>query len=75
MSFIKTVSKNFWTENYRELMSDLLKRFKTMECYMSVNIHFLDSHLNYFPENLGTFSDEHAVHCYQDIANKIKQGK
>lgn len=54
----KLFLETFWTiirqkENYREILSDLSKRFKTMECYMSVNIHFVDSHLDYFPENFG----------------------
>jgi hypothetical protein len=26
---------------------------------MSLKVHFLDSHLDFFPENLGAVSDEH----------------
>ena len=35
---------------------------------MSVKIHFLSSHLGFFPENCGSVSDEHGVHFHQDIA-------
>jgi hypothetical protein len=48
-----------------------------MGCNMSLKICFLDSHLDVFPENLGTVSDEHGEHFYQDICNVEKryQGK
>ncbi|KAJ4437685.1 hypothetical protein ANN_17830 [Periplaneta americana] len=32
-----------------------------MGCNMSLKTHFLDSHLDFFPENLGAVSDEHEV--------------
>ncbi|GBN36617.1 hypothetical protein AVEN_136408-1 [Araneus ventricosus] len=32
---------------------DNKKQFKILGCSMSLNVHFLDSHLDYFPENLG----------------------
>jgi len=35
---------------------------------MSVKIHFLSSHLDVFPENYGSVSDEHGEHFHQDIA-------
>ena len=44
---------------------------------MSLKIHFLHSHLNFFPPNLGAVSDEHGERFYQDIT-KIEsnyQGK
>lgn len=34
---------------------------------MSLKIHFLDSHLDFFPENLGAISDEHGERFHQDI--------
>ena len=40
-------------------MQDLLTSYKAMGCIMSLNIHFLESHLDFFPENLGEVSDEH----------------
>ena len=48
-------------------MQDLLTPHKVMECNMSVKIHFLESHLDFFPENLCEVSDEHGERFHQDI--------
>ena len=44
---------------------------------MSVTVHFLHSHLDYFPENLGAFSEEQGERFHQDIKviEKRYQGK
>jgi hypothetical protein len=44
---------------------------------MSLKIHFLHSHLEFFPDNLGAVSDEHGERFHQDIASMEKryQGK
>lgn len=34
---------------------------------MSLKIHFLDSHLDFFPENLGDVSDEHGERFHQQM--------
>ena len=34
---------------------------------MSLKIHFLESHLDFFPENFGEVSDEHGERFHQDI--------
>ena len=34
---------------------------------MSLKIHFLESHLDFFPENLGEVSDEHGERFHQYI--------
>ena len=34
---------------------------------MSLKIHFLHSHLDFFPENLGDVSDEHGERFHQKI--------
>jgi hypothetical protein len=47
--------------------------YKAMGCNMSLKVHFLDSHLDFFPENLGTVSDERGERFHQDISNKEKQ--
>jgi hypothetical protein len=49
---------NVKAENYKELVEDVLKAYQTMECNMSLKIHFLHSHLDFFPLNLGAVSDE-----------------
>lgn len=40
---------------------------------MSLKIHFLHSHLEFFPENLGAVSDEHGERFHQDIAHMEKR--
>jgi hypothetical protein len=73
----KNVTKSFLgnrkAENYHETVSDLLTAYKVM----SLKVHFLDSHLDFFPENLGAVSDEHGQRFHQDISNMEKryQGK
>ena len=44
---------------------------------MSLKIHFLHSHLDFFPQNCGAVSDEHGERFHQDIAamEKWYQGK
>mgnify|MGYP003623502640 CR=1 FL=1 len=44
---------------------------------MSLKVHFLHSHLDFFPENLGDVSDEHGEHFHQEISamEKRYQGK
>ena len=40
---------------------------------MSLKIHFLDSHLDFFPEKLGPFNDEHGERFHKDIATIEKR--
>jgi hypothetical protein len=41
--------------------------YKEMECCMSLEVHFLPSFLDFFPENLSDVSDEEGEHFHQDI--------
>ena len=34
---------------------------------MSIKLHFLDSHLDFFPDNLGDYSEEQGERFHQDI--------
>ena len=45
----------------------LLKSYEDMGCRISLKIHFLHSHLNFFPPNLGAVSDDHGEKFHQDI--------
>jgi len=38
---------------------------------MSLKIHFLKSHLDFFPENLGEVRDEHGERFRQDIMASV----
>ncbi|UYV80326.1 hypothetical protein LAZ67_18002425 [Cordylochernes scorpioides] len=77
----RNVCKNFLgsvkVENYRDIVNDLLLSYKALGYNMSLKIHFLHSHLDFFPENLGAVSDEHGERFHQAISSMEKryQGK
>jgi hypothetical protein len=54
-----------------------LTSYKAMGCNTSLKIHFLESHVDFFPENLGEVSDEHGERFHQEImaTEKRYQGK
>ena len=53
--------------DYQACIEKLLKSYEDMGCRMSLKIHSLHSHLNFFPPNLGAMSDEHGERFHQDI--------
>jgi hypothetical protein len=59
---------NHRAENYCELVTNMLTAYKQLGCRMSLKIHFLHSHLDFFPTNLGDVSDEHGERFHQDIS-------
>ncbi|UYV73797.1 hypothetical protein LAZ67_11000938 [Cordylochernes scorpioides] len=73
----RNVCKNFLgsvkVENYRDIVNDLLLSYKALGCNMSLKIHFLHSHLDFFPENLGAVSDEPGERFHQDISSMEKR--
>ena len=58
---------NTHVPDYQACIEKLLKSYEDMGCRMSLKIHFLHSHLNFFPPNLGAVSDEHGERFHQDI--------
>lgn len=54
-------------ENYVELVNEMLNSFKSLGCNMSIKVHYLHSHLDRFPENLGDISEEQGERFHQDI--------
>ena len=52
---------------YKEIVKTLLDTFHKLGCNMSVKVHFLHSHLEYFPENLGALSEEQSERFHQNI--------
>ncbi|UYV78687.1 hypothetical protein LAZ67_16002391, partial [Cordylochernes scorpioides] len=73
----RNVFKNFLgsvkVENYRDIVNDLLLSYKALGCNMSLKIHFLHSHLDFFPDNLGAVSDEHGERVHQYISSMEKR--
>ncbi|UYV61239.1 hypothetical protein LAZ67_1004007 [Cordylochernes scorpioides] len=74
---IRIVCKNFLgsvkVENYLDIVNNLLLSYKALGCNMSLKIHFLHSHLDFFPDNLGAVSDEHCERFHQDISSMEKR--
>ena len=53
--------------NYKELVKKLIKSYQNMGRRISVKLYFLCSHLDFFQENLGDFSEELGERFHQDI--------
>lgn len=49
---------NYRAPNYKELIQKMLVELKRMNVKMNLKIHFFESHLDFFPDNLGAVSDE-----------------
>lgn len=77
----KSICENFLgnnrSPNYVEVVHEFLNAYEKMECNMSIKIHFIHSHLDFFPENLGQMSDEQGERFHQEIGTIEKrfQGK
>ena len=70
IAFSEVVSNflgNTKSPEYKEIVKTLLDTFHKLGCNMSVKVHFLRSHLEYFPENLGALSEELGERFHQDI--------
>ena len=53
--FVKVVNEFLSSkkeENYKTLVEELLRSYQLMGCQVSLKIHFLISHINFFLENL-----------------------
>ena len=50
-----------------------MENFRQIGARMSVKMHFLRSHLDYFPENCGDFSEEQGERFHQDISDMEKR--
>ena len=56
------------SDDFEDVVANLLYNYHIMGCKMSLKVHFLHSHLPFFHENLGAVSDEHGERFHQDIA-------
>jgi len=63
---------NHKAANYHDIVQDLLTLYKAMGCDMSLKIHFLKTHSDFFSQNLGKVSDKHGERFHQDIMAKEK---
>lgn len=40
---------------------------------MTIKLHFLHSHIDFFPDKVGDFSEEHGERCHQDMKDIEKR--
>ena len=64
---IKKFLGNIKDPDYKKIVGRMLKAFQAVDCLMSLKVHFLHSHIDYFPENLGAVSEEHGERFHQNI--------
>jgi hypothetical protein len=67
---------NIRAENYKELIEDMLSLYHKLGRNMSLMINILHSHLDFFPDNCGMFSNEHgelSVRKLQRWRNDIRE--
>ena len=55
------------------MVADVVQSYKAMGCNTSSKVLFLDSHLGFFPENLGAVSDKHGQQFHQEISTMEKR--
>lgn len=58
---------NHKADNYSELVENMLSSFRQLGCIMSIKVHYLHSHLDSFPDNLGDLSEEQGERFHQDL--------
>jgi len=49
---------NYKSKDYEKIVANMVKNFSKLGCLMNLKLHFLHSHLDYFPENLEDYSEE-----------------
>ena len=70
LAFVDVVNNflgNRKAENYTGMINKMLSSFKLHNFNMNIKVHFLFSHLDKFPEDLGDVSDKQGERFRQDI--------
>ena len=64
---VKQFLGNVKSSDWKKEVSRMVVSFQKLNCSMSLKLHFLDSHVEYFPDNLGEYSEEQGDRFHQDI--------
>ena len=67
ISVVKEFLGNNKADNYQELVEMMLTNFQALGARMSIKVHYLFSHFDRFPENIGDVSEEQGERFHQDI--------
>ena len=73
ISLFKNFLGNKRSSNYVEVVNEFLEAYEEMGCNMSIKIHFLHSHLEFSPNNLGQLRDERGELFHQEISTIEKR--
>ncbi|KAL4709024.1 hypothetical protein ACJJTC_005885 [Scirpophaga incertulas] len=52
---------------YKTIVQRILTAYKVRGCKTSLKVYFLHSHIEYFPENVGAYSEEQGKRFHQDV--------
>lgn len=66
----KSVTEKFLgnrDKDNKRIIKTMLSNYNNLGCLINLKLHFLHSHLNYFPENLGHCSEEQGERFHQDL--------
>lgn len=74
-SICKDFLGNHRSPNYMDIVQELLQSYEALGCKMSLKVHFLMSHMDFFSDNMGSVSDEHGERFHQDISVMEKRYK
>lgn len=75
MQVLQIFFGNLSVGSYAEVANKMLKAHQITSARMPLKMHFLHSHLDCFPPNLGDVSDKHGARFHQDgklISQKIE---
>ena len=53
----------------RDVIAEMLNTYKTLGCKMSIKVHFLNSHSNFFHKNMSDVPNEHGEQFHRDISD------
>lgn len=45
------------SQNYKKLFHHMINKLEVLGCNMTIQMHFLNSHIDFLPEKLGDFSE------------------
>ncbi|GBM97386.1 hypothetical protein AVEN_105097-1 [Araneus ventricosus] len=68
----KDVVHKFWG-NTKDIVKRMLTAYEAQGCKMSLKVHFLHSHIDCFPENLGAYIEEQGERFHQDVHDSEKR--
>ena len=69
-SFVSVVEGflgNYKSDNFREIVEELVDAYEKMGCRMLLKLHTLHSHIDEFKDNIGNYSEEQGERFHQNV--------